>query len=63
MKYTKEQISFWMRTAAEVNGLKIGRMKNGRLAIYRKPESGKVTKKDVIITESRFVKDMERKWH
>lgn len=63
MKYSKEQISFWMHTAADVNGYRVGRMKNGRLAIYRRPECGVVTRKDIILTEAQFVKDMERKWH
>lgn len=63
MKYTKEQISFWMRTAAEANGYRVGRMQSGRLCIYKRPESGAVTKKDIIITEAQFVKDMERGWH
>lgn len=63
MKYTKEQISFWMKTAAEANGYSVGRMRNGRLAIYRKPEDREPTRADVILTEAQFVKDMERGWH
>ncbi|MGM9648303.1 MAG: hypothetical protein ACI3YH_09250 [Eubacteriales bacterium] len=62
MKYTKEQINYWMHLAASVNGHGIGRMKNGRLCIYRKT-GAKPTRADIVITESKFVKDMERGWH
>ena len=62
MKYTKEQIHLWMKTAAEVNGHGFGRMKSGRFCIYRR--TGETpTRSDVILTEAQFVKDMERGWH
>ena len=62
MKYTKEQIHLWMKTAAEVNGHGFGKMQNGRFCIYRR--TGETpTRSDVILTEAQFVKDMERGWH
>lgn len=62
MKYTKEQIRFWMKTAAEVNGHGFGTMKNGRYCIYRRT-GGTPTRADIVMTEAQFVKDMERGWH
>ena len=62
MKYTKEQLRLWMSTAAAVNGHGFGKMQNGRFCIYRR--TGKApTRKDIILTEAQFVKDMNRGWH
>lgn len=62
MKFTREQIKSWMQTAAWVNNLGFGVMKNGRYCLYRR--TGKTpVRKDVVITEAQFVKDMERGWH
>lgn len=62
MKFTKDQIKLWMHTAAAINGHRVGRMKSGRLCIYRR--TGDTPRRsDIIITEAQFVKDMERRWH
>lgn len=61
-KYTQEQLKRWMGLAAFVNGHALGRRRNGTLCIYRK--TGKApTRKDIVMTQAQFIKDMQRGWH
>ena len=61
-KYTDEQILRWMRLAAFVNGHRLGRRRNGTLCIYR--NTGKApTRKDIVMTQAQFIKDMKRGWN